>query len=90
MLRKIKQTKTNMAILGDKSPEEIGKFLLKSFSLSFSRSKYWFKIKIPAVARMKEKEIEAKLLIGGIQKKMLPNAKLNSHPIQLSNLSIRR
>jgi len=32
---------------------------------------------------MKEKENVTNLLIGGMENKMLPNAKLNSHPIQL-------
>ena len=90
MLKMDEKKKTSRAIFGEISPEEIGKPLLDSFSLSFSRSKYWFRTKIPAVARMKEKENETNLLIGGMANRTLPNAKLNSHPIQLSNLSILR
>jgi len=90
MLKMIKKEKTRIAALADTDPEEIGKFLLRRFSLSFSRSKYWFRTKIPAVAVMKEKDNNARRLIGGIANKMLPSAKLNSHPIQLSNLSIRK
>ncbi len=90
MLKTVERKKTVRAVLGEISPEEIGKSFLDSFSLSFSRSKYWFRTKIPAVARKKENENGTNLLIAGMANKTLPNAKLNSHPIQLSNLSILR
>jgi hypothetical protein len=73
--------------LGVIRPEATGKFDLTSFSRSASRSKYWFKTKMLAVASENAKKTMAVISKGDTQKRMLPKPKLKTHPSQLSTLA---
>jgi hypothetical protein len=71
-------------------PEATGRLDFKMFRLSSSRSKYWFKIKMLAVADKKAKKTAMKRSGEGKPRKMLPKPKQKIHPSQLSILAISR
>ena len=74
------------ALRGVILPEATGRVDLALFSRSASRSKYWFKTKMLAVAREKAKKTITARSKGGRSKRKLPKPKLKSHPNQLSTL----
>jgi hypothetical protein len=73
--------------LGVIRAEATGRFDLNSFSRSASRSKYWFKTKMLAVASENAKKTRAVISKGDTQKRMLPKPKLKTHPSQLPTLA---
>jgi len=84
-LIKINEKNSMSPILGDTSPDAIGKSFFRLFALSFSQSKYWFKMNIALVASEKENKTNMKRLICGSSNKIQPSKKLNSQTCQLSN-----